>query len=241
LLIRPFGTKPSTAGFYFKEDGQFQSGPPLLEFPFRRRELAPDDSTPPPERPPLGANLPSRIRRAAQAAQPSEPLPVNNAEPEPIPAPREIEVIEAVHAREPEPVASQITEENSKLRSNWIWLPVSLVFLLVGVLAGFQAAMRVGPQALGGLDPYSLSLTVTPSGNDLEVKWDRQSRVIRKALKGILTIEDGNYRKPIELDADRLQGGSELVYRHYTNHVRFRLEVFLKDSSSVTEGVDWKQ
>jgi hypothetical protein len=100
--------------------------------------------------------------------------------------------------------------------------------------------MRVGPQALGGLDPYKLSLTVTPAGNDLEVKWDRQSPAIRKALKGILTIEDGNYRKPIELDADRLQGGSELLYRHYSNDVHFRLEVFLKDSSSVAEAVEWK-
>ena len=39
LLIRPFATKVSQAGFYFREDGAFQSGLPLLEFPFRRREL----------------------------------------------------------------------------------------------------------------------------------------------------------------------------------------------------------
>jgi len=117
---------------------------------------------------------------------------------------------------------------------------MSVVFLLVGVLAGFQIATRVEPQAFGGMDPYRLSLTVTPAGSDLEVKWDRQSRVIRKAVKGILTIEDGNYRRPIELDADRLRGGSELVYRHYSDHVRFRLEVFLKDSSSVVEAADWK-
>jgi len=44
LLIRPFATKPSVAGFYFKEQGVFQSGPPLLEFPLRRRSLAPGDT-----------------------------------------------------------------------------------------------------------------------------------------------------------------------------------------------------
>jgi hypothetical protein len=238
LLIRPFGTKPSTAGFYFKENGQFQSGPPLLEFPFRRRDLAPDEATPSPERPLRGASVPSRIRRATQVAQRSEQLPVTSAEPDPSAAPREI--IEPVLARDPKPVAAEVLEEKSNVRGGWIWLPASVVFLLVGVLAGFQAAMRVGPQALGGLDPYKLSLTVTPAGNDLEVKWDRQSPAIRKALKGILTIEDGNYRKPIELDADRLQGGSELLYRHYSNDVHFRLEVFLKDSSSVAEAVEWK-
>jgi hypothetical protein len=235
LLIRPFGTKPSTAGFYFKEDGQFQSGPPLLEFPFRRRDLAPDEATASPERPSRGASVPSRIRRAAQR---SEQLPVKNAEPEPGAAPRE--TIEPINAREPEPVAAESLGERPKVSGGWIWLPLSVVFLLVGVLAGFQAAMRVGPQALGGLDPYNLSLTVTPTGNDLEVKWDRRSSAIRKALKGVLTIEDGNYKKPIELDADRLQGGSELLYRHYSNDVHIRLEVFLKDSTSVAEAVEWK-
>lgn len=47
LLIRPFATKPSVAGFYFKEQGTFQSGAPLLEFPFRRSVLAPGDTSAP--------------------------------------------------------------------------------------------------------------------------------------------------------------------------------------------------
>jgi hypothetical protein len=233
LLIRPYGTRPSTAGFYFKEDGKFQSGPPLLEFPFRRRDLAPDDSA--------SASVPYRVGRATAAEQPSELAPLKRAEPDPVPAPRQVEIVEPVFAREPVVVAREAPVREARRGRRWIWLPGSIVFLLIGVLAGFQAAMRVGPRALGGLDPYDLSLTVTPSGSDLEVKWDRQSPVIRKALKGILTIEDGQYRKPIELDMDRLQGGSELVYRHYSNLVRFRLEVFLKDSTSVAEAVDWKK
>jgi hypothetical protein len=232
LLIRPYGTKPSTAGFYFKEDGQFQSGAPLLEFPFSRKDLAPDDSTPAPERPARGASSASRMRRAAAAAKQSEPA-VSVVEQEP--------AATTWVPGEPETIAAPIPVETEKSSRSWMWLPVSLIFLLLGVLAGFQAAMRVGPEALGGLDPYALSLSVTPSGNDLQVKWDRQSRAIRKALKGTLTIEDGDYRKPIELDADRLQGGSEVVYRHYSNHVRFRLEVFPKDSTSVAETVDWQK
>ena len=239
LLIRPFGTKPSTAGFYFKEDGQFQSGPPLLEFPFRRRDLAPDEPATPPERPGRGVSVPSRIRRAAQASQQSEPAPVQKSERDPAPTARHIGVVEP--ARDAEPAVSETPPALPEHRGSRIWIPVSMTCLLVGVLAGFQAAMRVGPQALGGVDPYDLSLTITPSGNDLEVKWNRESPVVRKALKGILTIEDGNYKKPIELDADRLQGGSELLYRHYSNDVRFRLEVFLKDSTSVAEAVEWKQ
>jgi hypothetical protein len=241
LLIRPFGTKPSTAGFYFKEDGQFQSGPPLLEFPFRRRDLAPDESAAPPERPLRGTSPSSRVRRAAASAKPSERTSVRNAEAEPAATARDIEVVGPLLTSEPDAIAPQIPAETSKFRNGRIWLPMSVVFLLVGILAGFQAAMRVGPEALGGLDPYHLSLTVTPAGSDLDVKWNRQSPVIRKALRGILTIDDGNYHKPIELDADRLQGGSEVVYRHYSNQVRFHLEVFLKDSNSVAETVEWKQ
>ena len=239
LLIRPFGTKPSTAGFYFKEDGQFQSGPPLLEFPFRRRDLAPDEPATPPERPGRGVSVPSRIRRAAQAPQRSEPPPAQNTVRDPAPTAHPVGVIEA--APDAEPVALENPASMPRPRGSRIWIPVSVMCLLVGLLAGFQAAMRVGPQVLGGVDPYNLSLTITPSGNDLEVKWNRQSPVVRKALKGVLTIEDGNYKKPVELDADRLQGGSELLYRHYSNDVRFRLEVFLKDSTSVAEAVEWKK
>jgi hypothetical protein len=47
LLIRPFATKPGVAGFYFKEQGAFQNGAPLLEFPFRRSALSPDDTSAP--------------------------------------------------------------------------------------------------------------------------------------------------------------------------------------------------
>ena len=235
LLIRPFGTKPSTAGFFFKEDGHYQSGPPLLEFPFSRRDLAPDDLTPPPERAPRGNTAAWRVRRAA-AASPPEAKAQPDIVTEAAAAITEIAPVAPVQAVTPER-----PEEKSKAGSGWVWLPVSLVFLLVGVLAGFQAAMRVGPLALGGLDPYTLALSVTPSGSDLDVKWDRQSSAVRKALKGVLTIDDGDYHKPIEMDAERLQGGSEVVYRRYSNHVRFRLEVFLKDSTSVVEAVEWRQ
>ena len=43
MLIKPYGSKPSLAGFFFREDGVF---PKLtsLEFPFRRRELTGSDA-----------------------------------------------------------------------------------------------------------------------------------------------------------------------------------------------------
>lgn len=68
LLIRPFATKPSVAGFYFKEQGAFQNGAPLLEFPFRRSALAPGDTSTPvrtetPPAAPIAAAAPRSRRR----------------------------------------------------------------------------------------------------------------------------------------------------------------------------------
>jgi hypothetical protein len=47
LLVKPFATKVSTAGFFVREDGVFPETTPL-EFPFRRRELTGEE--PPPRR-----------------------------------------------------------------------------------------------------------------------------------------------------------------------------------------------
>ena len=240
LLIRPFGTKPSLAGFYFKEDGKFQEGPPLRDFPFSRRDLAADDVPPGVERP---ARRPQpRARGEREALSIPATVPVSPPPAEPLAAP----VKEAAPVEAEMPVAMEVATQpppkaESKFRSGGIWVPLSILFLVAGVLLGFQLAMTIGPRPLSRSDPYKLSLSATPSGNDLELKWDRQAPLVRRAQKGILSIEDGAYRKSIDLDPERLQGSSEVVYRHASNQVRIRLEVFLKDSGSVAETVDWKK
>ena len=238
LLIRPFGTKPSIAGFYFKENGKFQDGPPLLEFPFRRRDLAPEDAPPPPERG-LRRTPPSRIPREPAAALPEPPPPAANEQALTPPAGP---VAVAMPEPPPDtPVLQLSAGPQPKSRIAKLWIPLSVVGLVAGVLLGFQLATSMGPHLLSRSDPYNLSLSATPAGNDLEVRWDRQSSLIQKAHRGVLTIEDGNFQKSIELDPERLQGSSEVVYRRSTNHVRFRFEVFLGDSGSVAQTVDWKQ
>jgi hypothetical protein len=241
LLIRPFGTKPSIAGFYFKEDGRFQDGPPLLEFPFRRKDLAPDDTTPPPERARREIDFASRTQK-----EPVEPAPdvrpssrEADREPAPLAAPPE-PAARPEKAAEPELAVFAVPKTKSRLWNSAIWLPLSAALLLVGVVLGFQVAFTIGPRPWNRSDPYRLALTASPAGNDIEVKWDCLSPVIKKAQRGILTIEDGAYRKPIQLDSDRLHSGTTVLYRHYSNQVRFRLEVFLKDSSSVVETLEWK-
>jgi hypothetical protein len=203
LLIRPFGTKPSVAGFYFKEAGAFQSGAPLLEFPFRRSDLAPGEASVP------------RPRREHSRTDTS--------------AAREIVRTEA-------PQTSVDTAPSATARSPRNWPVLPTILLLVGMLLGYQAALTIRPRPPA---PYYLALSVTQSGGELQLKWDRQSPAIRVAQKGTLAIEDGAYNKAINLTQANLQSGSTVPYRPQTKHVRFRLDVFPTLRNSVSETIDW--
>jgi hypothetical protein len=119
-------------------------------------------------------------------------------------------------------------------------LPLSFIFLLLGLVLGYQFALTL-QHAQGSADPYRVSLTVTLAGSDLQVAWDRQSPAIRAAQKGILTIEDGTYSKPTNLGVSELQSGSVVIYRPVTARVTFRLDLFVKEHDSVSETVEWKQ
>jgi hypothetical protein len=211
LLIRPYATRVSTAGFYFQEGGRYQDGPPLVEFPLRRRELAPDDPGPAPD------------REESRGARPSSP-----------PRRADSERAESVAATT-SPVL--LPSEALPPRPRWIWFPLSFIFLLLGVLLGFLAASAVRPTTPGG-DPFSLSLHADKSGDNLHIQWDRQAPAIRTAQKGVLSIDDGAFSKTVDLDQSQLQTGS-VVYHYNSNRVRFRLEVFAKDRDSLTETHEW--
>jgi hypothetical protein len=253
LLIRPFGTKPSIAGFYFREKGSFQSGPPLLEFPFRRRDLAPDEVIPaqaPPERPRV--IIPPRPRSDAdRPPQPDAEQPGHQPPPASTPFKRpplqyvrpgegDAAVADPMDAFEASGFASKPPKTRYKPRRGLIWAPLSFIFLLIGILLGFQAAISMRPRAAGGAEPYNIALKVTQSGSDLQLTWDRQSLAIRSAQRGVLTIDDGAYNKPTNLAAGELQGGSVVIYRPVTTHVRFRLDLSMKDRDNLSETIEWK-
>lgn len=222
LIVRPFTTKVSQAGFYFQEDGQFQSGPPLLEFPFRRRDLD-GGASGPPARKRLG-DRPHRSAPDPPVIRPPERPPV-----QPLREP-------AFHT---EPLGIEFPPE-PKTRRGEFWVPLSFIFLLLGVLLGFLAATMYKPQApAGSNDPYNLKLTVTKQENDLLVKWDRNALATRTASRGTLTIDDGTYHKVVQWNAQDLQGGS-VVYPPVTNNVKFKLEVFLNDHDTLTEMAEWR-
>lgn len=138
---------------------------------------------------------------------------------------------------EPE-AAEPAVVEAPRLKRN-VWIPLSFIFLLVGVLLGFQAALSFRPAGADGgrgtgAEVFSVGLETVKNGDNLHLKWNRQALAITKARSAALTITDGTYNNLIQLDPSQL--ARELViYRHITNRVIFRLEIFCGERSSLVE------
>jgi hypothetical protein len=229
LMIKPYASKVSTAGFITYEDGRLDDES-ALDFPFRRYEL---EGTAPPARRPLS----ERGMRPEPSAMMRSPAPSYEAPPsDERPAAHEQTAIDP----EPERSYAVTAESSSTRRKGWAWVPLSFIFLMLGLALGFLSAISIypkGPTPTVG-DPYALMLSVEQSDDNLHVKWDRQSAAIRAAQRGVLEITDGSYAKTVDLDATQMQNGS-VIYRHLSNKVNFKLEVFPRDRISVTQRIDW--
>jgi hypothetical protein len=142
------------------------------------------------------------------------------------------------------PMPSQVyavtTPGQSRFRKGWYWLPLSFIFLLLGVLLGFQSAMTIYPASRGGgaADVYSLGISITRSGDSVSVRWDRQNTAVKVSRRGALEIIDGKYSKRVELDAADLQKGS-VIYNFSTTQLKFTLEVFPQEGVTLSETVAW--
>lgn len=216
LLIKPFATKVSLAGFFFWEDGSMQTESTYLEFPFRRKELG--GGVAGLDRLESGKSSEATADEERPASTEDDSDPGDIAKPSP---------------RVPKP--------ESFTRKGWVWIPLSFIFLFLGVLLGFQAALSLQKktQSESMLDPYSLALSVSKSDDSLNIRWDRQAPAIRGAQRGVLLITDGSYRKQLDLDPSQLQIGS-VIYRRVSGNVAFRLEVVTRDRTSVVETWNYK-
>jgi hypothetical protein len=141
-----------------------------------------------------------------------------------------------------EPVNGGIAEIRPPSRRSglpgWVLIPLSFLFLVLGLLLGYQAALTRSSADADAA--FLLQLSVARTGDNLTVHWNRDAPAVRAAQKGLLEIEDGGYTKPVDLDLAHLQGGS-LIYRNSSNRVRFRLIVSLNARSNVTETLEWRQ
>jgi len=210
LLVKPFGTKPSVAGFFVREDGAFQAATPL-EFPFRRWEMTGEE---PPRRPSLQESKPKKTE-----LEPGQPH-------------------ERIFSAEPKEPPKEAPKEprGSKSRTG-MWLVAAFVFLLLGVLLGYEASLITAPRRASD---FALSLAVERTGQNLTVHWNRDALAVRWASNGVLEIDEGGETKRVDLDRANLSGGS-FVYRNASEKVRFRLVLNLDSGLSVAEELQWSQ
>jgi hypothetical protein len=223
LLVKPFATKPSVAGFFVRENGVFPAATPL-EFPFRRWEMTGEE---PPRRQPMQ----DRKRRDQEPA-----VPAPAREDETVAAPREpyYRIFSAEPQERPKPPAEEPYAAKSR---TGMWLVASFVFLLLGVLLGYEASRITAPRRPSD---FALSLAVERTGENLTIRWNPDARAVLSAISAVLEIEDGGETKRVELDRANLSNGS-MVYRNASNKVRFRLVVSLDAGLSVVEALGWSQ
>jgi hypothetical protein len=125
---------------------------------------------------------------------------------------------------------------SARFKRGWVWLPLSFIFLMLGVLAGFFFAMggRKSNLLATGPDVYRLALAVRRDPGALHVTWDRSMPAIRLARGGVLWINEGGPRaRQVPLQPAQLQNGSVLV--RTDGDATFRLEVFLNEGNRLSE------
>jgi len=225
LMVRPFATRPSVASFLCCADGPFTTTLPWgPEFSFRRRDLDPHTAA---------AAVPNAAADGAANAgpEPRKAVPALVATAPPAPDAAALPAAASDVPAAPAP---------AQPRGGWTWFPLSFVFLLLGILLGYEAAGAFRTNAPPPGDPWDLRLSITKSGNNLNVNWDHRSAAVRESQHGILSIVDGASHRTIDLGATELTSGS-IVYAPSSTEVSFRLEVYPGDRFSLSQTAAWKQ
>jgi len=229
LLVKPFATKPGIGGFFIRENGVFPATTPL-EFPFRRWEMTGEE---PPRRAPMQER--KQRDRGPQTKEDAGPV-APPAEQAVAPLAAGQKPYYRIFSMEP-PEPPPEKPERPKSRTG-MWLVACFVFLLLGVLLGYEAMRITAPQR--GASDFTLSLAAERTGENLTVRWNPNARAIISATNGVLDIDDGGETRHVELDRATLSNGS-MVYHNMSDKVRFRLVVDLNSGSSVTEAREWSR
>ena len=217
LLIKPFVTRPNVGGFFFREEGQVHATKSYLEFPFQPSPTGGATANRPADS--ISEAIPPRREELSPAIIPLKPA-AGNLSPRAEPA-----------------LFDGFASASAHRRTRWPWLVLS-VLLVVTILALFgltgSGILSFPLRGNGKAVPYSLGLEATENGNQVKIRWDRKSRAIAEAQRGVLSISDGTFRKDLELEANELRTGS-LSYAALTPQINFRLEVFTDKRSSVSQ------
>jgi len=183
LLVRPFATKPSVAGFFVKENGVFPAVTPR-EFPFRRWEMIGEE---PPRRPPMQER--TRQEREPEDTQPDATQPETMEDDAQTPSASASQPYYRIFSMEPAQAPKHLPERPGPKSRTGMWLVACFVFLLLGVLLGYEAMQITAPQR--GASDFALSLAAERTGENLTVRWNPKARAVVSASNGVLEIDDG--------------------------------------------------
>jgi hypothetical protein len=233
VMVRPFATKPSRIAFLGYQDGRLPDESEMFSL----------------AKPQSAAGAPSRYRSAP-------PPPPRDSAPERFPPPPDTDPwIQPATSAAAAP-AARVEFDNTPIygaeydhsepvesprRRTWMLAPLSFIFLLLGVLLGFQSALTLYPKPKA-VDASALSagLTAARKGDNLHIRWNRESLAITSAQSGVLEIEDGPNRKMVELDSSALQNGS-VIYPPVSERVTLRLDIVVNSGTRVVETLSWSK
>lgn len=228
LLVKPYATRLSQAGIFLREDGRFAIAPSAQEFPFRRKELGGGSST---------------LERQAAAARFGQSAAGEDVNPYlDVRAPATLPAEDGNDVPPPNFGTNSMEEKKGKgIRSGWMWIPLSFIFMLLGTVLGFQIALSMRPKQPANpyLEAWNLSLSVRKSGSELQVSWDPLAPAIRNSTRGVLHLDSREETRAIDLNASQLRAGS-LIYKSLPERVVLRLDVYPRERSSVSETAEYK-
>lgn len=255
LLVKPFATRASVAGFFFWEDGRMEMEAPYAQFPFSRRELGGGAPHPPlplqqPERPapnlppPRGRTQPIPMPQAGEIRRPArqEPFAEDLEDryvpalekavtiPAELPPPADSGPAEGGYVLPPPPEREAAPERPPARRGRWI---AAAVLLLGAAFAGYRYWPQMDANR-GGTPADALRLAVNVAGPQLEITWDREAPAILRAQRGMLVITDGAHREQVPLSALQLREG-RVLYTRVTREVALRLEVTAGNAPATSE------
>jgi proteasome lid subunit RPN8/RPN11 len=226
LVLKPHTFQPTRAGFFFREkDGRIHGTDTYQEFvlaPLPVRPVpagvAPAAESAPSPRLPRGPDPRGPVIAVVAEAAPQESAPP--AEPAPEASARQTAEL---------PIPSFLAPP-AEPKSHWLLATVlAIAICLVAAAVGYQTRDLWLPRltaAISPAPPLSIGLNTSDSDGQLQIQWDGNSPVVRRATNAILEIDDGPVRQEIQLDPRHLQAGT-ITYGRQGARVDIKLAILL--------------
>lgn len=122
----------------------------------------------------------------------------------------------------------------------WAAALLSILFAAGGLIGGYlYAGSRHQEASPAAATLYRLGLSAQIEDGVIRLSWDNSAAALRDALKGVVTVEDGDNTRTIELETADLARG-RMRFRSQAKKVEIRMDVFTAEHSGVTESLSFE-